>query len=191
MALERTEPEVRRASDVAFDAVHVIALRGLVPRLGADGQELLDAGLVAPVQGGFQLTAAGHSSHRALLERERSTLDLSRLEMVYAPVAGLAPVLARVRRAWRQPLGRLARRRLILQLCDLVDDTAPVLRRAVVIAPRFSGYLPRFNAAAAKLRAGELDYAFATDLDSVGAVWQELHEDFLQTLGRAQDVDEL
>jgi len=191
MALERSEAEVRRASDAAFDAVHVIALRGVVPRLGPDGRELLDAGLVAPVEGGFRLTAAGHSSHRALLERERATLDLNRLEMVYAPLGGLAPVLARVRRAWRQPLGTLARRRLVVQLCDLVDDTAPVLRRAVAIAPRFSGYLPRLNAAAAQLCAGQLEYACATDLDSVDAVWQELHEDFLQTLGRAQDVDEL
>jgi hypothetical protein len=191
MALERAESEPASPSEVAFQAVHSIALRGIVRELDPGSEELLDAGLVRPVAGGFQLTELGYSNHRALLEHERTKLDLARLGMAYAPFPALARILAQLRASWHKPAGVLTRRRQASQLCGLVDDTAPVLRRVVVVARRFSVYLPRLNRAAAHVRGGDHEYAFAEQVDSIGAVWQELHEDLLQTLGRAHELEDV
>jgi hypothetical protein len=191
VTVERSKATLESPSDAAFGTVHSIALRGRVPRLDDSAQILLDAGLVRAVSGGFQLTERGHSSHRALLERERATLDLTRLEMAYGRLPALARVLQRLRTRWRERSGPLDRRRLLTELSELVEDTAPVLRRATAIAPRFSAYGPRLGAAIAHLRAGDHAYAFGVEVESVGAVWQELHEDFLQTLGRAHEIEDV
>ena len=176
----------------AFAAVHSLALRGCVASLAPGDEELLDAGLVRPVPGGgFQLTELGHSRHRALLESERETLDLNRLALAYSPVPALDRMMSRLRGDWRQPCGALARRRLTDRLCELTGDTAPVLRRTAVIAPRFLGYLPRLRAAAVQLRAGDQAYAFDLDVESIGVIWAELHEDFLQTLGRGHESENM
>ena len=191
MALEPSEPILESTSAAAFEVVHSIALRGRVPVLATGSEALLDAGLVRRVPGGFQLTQVGHSSHRALLERERATLDLSRLEMAYGPLPALARGLGRLRARWQQRSSTVDRRRLIAELGELVDDTTPLLRRAAAVAPRFSAYTPRLGAAIAHLRAGDQGYAFDSDVESVGAVWRELHEDFLQTLGRAHEIEDV
>jgi hypothetical protein len=191
VALEPSDPILESTSAVVFEVVHAIALRGRVPALATGSEGLLAAGLVRRVAGGFQLTQIGHSSHRALLERERATLDLSRLEMAYGPLPALARGLGRLRTRWQQRSSAVDRRRMIAELGELVDDTAPVLRRAAAVAPRFYGYSARLGAAVAHLRAGDQGYAFDSDVESVGAVWHELHEDFLQTLGRAHEIEDV
>ena len=186
MPVERPEPRLESTSDAAFEALHAIALRGVVPAIG-DG--LLEAGLVDRVNGGFELTALGHSRHRAMLGRERRTLNLSGLEIAYGPMPALARVLARLRASWREVSGTLARRRLIGQLCELVEATMTVLRRASALAPRFHSYAGRLSGAVACVRGGDHAYAFGTEVDSIAAVWEELNEDLLQTLGRAHELD--
>jgi hypothetical protein len=188
MTLERSLRGLDSTNDETFGAIHSIALRGRVPRLESGSEQLLDAGLVRRVAGGFQLTALGYSRHRALLERERETLDLSRLELASGPMPALARALRRVRAGWRRSSAASARRRLVQELCELADDTTPVLRRTASLAPRFAAYLTRLDGAVAELRAGDHAYAFGTDVDSIGAVWTEFHEDLLQTLGRGHEL---
>src|SRR5437763_1100285 len=125
MAIERTETPWHSACDRRFGSVHAIALQGTVIELQPGGDELVAAGWVRPVPGGFELTELGHRAHRQLLERERASLDLSRLAVAYAPLPALARVLHQLRSEWRQPRGVPARRRLVARLCGLADDTAP------------------------------------------------------------------
>ena len=190
MTLERSLRGLDSTNDAAFGAIHSIALRGRVPRLESGSERLVEAGLVRPVAGGFQLTELGYSRHRALLAQERETLDLSRLALASGPMPALARALRRVQASFALP-GRPAapaRRRLVQELCALVDDTTPVLRRTATLVPRFAEYTPRLDAAVAMLRAGDNAYAFGPDVDSIGAVWTEFHEDLLQTLGRGHDL---
>jgi hypothetical protein len=67
-------------------------------------------------------------------------------------------------------------------LSPLVDD----LTRALV---RFAGYDHRFSAALNRARAGEGQWVAGVGVASCHAVWMELHEDLLSTLGIPRNAD--
>ncbi|MBT3153128.1 transcriptional regulator [Streptomyces sp. CHD11] len=62
------------------------------------------------------------------------------------------------------------------ELTQLVGGLADVLAR-------FGGYGERFSAALARARAGEGQWVAGVGVPSCHAVWMELHEDLLSTLG--------
>jgi hypothetical protein len=78
----------------------------------------------------------------------------------------------------------------VARFCSFVTEAQPVLETTAAVLARFSGYLPRLQRAAVRLRAGDFDYAIAPEVDSIWVVWQDLHEDYLQTLGRGHDLEE-
>ncbi|MFG1917445.1 transcriptional regulator [Micromonospora sp. NPDC048898] len=54
---------------------------------------------------------------------------------------------------------------------------------------RFDGYADRFDAALARARAGDGRWVTGVGVASCHAVWMELHEDLLSTLGIARGVE--
>jgi hypothetical protein len=77
------------------------------------------------------------------------------------------------------------------ELVAIVEEVQPTLRRTAGIAPRFGDYIARLRVAERRLLDGELDYAFDPAVESIATVWRELHEDYLQTLGYAQESESI
>lgn len=72
--------------------------------------------------------------------------------------------------------------RVLTRFTDLDGRAAPVCRALAIALPRFSGYRPRLAAALGRAEAGELEH-LADSTTSYHAVWFQLHEDLLVTLG--------
>lgn len=72
------------------------------------------------------------------------------------------------------------------RLTELDAAAQPVCARLAAPLLRFSHYGPRLAAALAAARAGAVDKV-TDSLDSYHAVWFQLHEDLLVTLGRSRD----
>ena len=173
-----------------FPTVHVLALRGSLRQLPGDSHEFEAAGLVRSTPDGFTLTEAGHRHHRALFEQERAALDIGLLGIVYERFPALALRLKALESCWSgiDEAGR--RRKLVPELVSILDDMEPILRRSAELAPRFGTYIGRLRDAKLRLTHGDLEYAFDDGVESINTVIRELHEDYLQTLGRGYDLAE-
>jgi hypothetical protein len=177
------------ASDT-FTVLHSLAIRGTVSHLPEGSDALVQSGLIRSTSGGYELTALGHGRHRGLLEIERRALDLELLEMTYELLPAVTRRLRDILIEWEAG-DEPGRRRLVGRLCSAVDAAERTLGRSAAVAPRFASYKPRLDAARNRLLDGELEYAHGPDLESILAVWREMNEDYLQTLGLAHDVDDL
>jgi hypothetical protein len=180
-------------TDVADDTLtmlHCLALRGALSELPEGCEGLFREGLVRSSPGGYELTALGHRRHRALFETERRTLDLGLLAMAYARLPAVTRRLRDLSMEWEcsdEPV----RGRMVGRLCEIVDDVELILRRSAAVAPRFASYHPRLAAAKSRLLDADLEYSLGPGVDPILTVRREMHEDSLQTLGRAHDPDEL
>jgi hypothetical protein len=170
-----------------FPTVHVLALRGSLKRLPGDSDRFEAEGLVRSTPDGFMLTEAGHRHHRALFERELAGIDIGLLGIVYERFPAVAQRLRTLESDWSQAADG-ARRELADALRALVDAVEPILRRSAELAPRFGSYVPRLRDAERRVSGGELEYAFEEGVESIGTVFSELHEDYLQTLGRGYEM---
>lgn len=63
---------------------------------------------------------------------------------------------------------------------------APVLAGLTASLDRFGDYRGRFEAALARIRAGDASFLTRPLVDSYHTIWSELHEDLLSTLGIAR-----
>ncbi|WP_040421055.1 transcriptional regulator [Actinopolymorpha alba] len=72
---------------------------------------------------------------------------------------------------------------LARELTQLVSDLSGALAR-------FGGYDGRFSAALARARTGEKQWVTGVGVASCHAVWMELHEDLLSTLGIPRGVEQ-
>jgi hypothetical protein len=169
--------------------VHVLALRGSLKQLPGDSDQFEAAGLVRSTPDGFTLTEAGHRHHRALFERDRDGLDTGLLGIVYERFPAVARRCKRLESRWRQAdCG--AHRELVGELSSIVEELEPILRRSADVAPRFATYIARLRDAEHRISKGHLDYAFDGGVESIHTIVLELHEDYLQTLGRGYEQDE-
>jgi hypothetical protein len=75
---------------------------------------------------------------------------------------------------------------VIYQLGRLADDLAPLAARLTSVLARFAGYDGRFAAAVDRARAGDSTAVIGRDRTTCHAVWFELHEDLIATLGLAR-----
>jgi hypothetical protein len=173
----------------AFPTVHVLALRGSLKQLPGDSAEFEAAGLVRSTPDGFTLTEAGHRRHRALFEQERAKLDTGLLGIVYERFPAVARLLKTLQSRWDR-VDDAGRRELVAELVSIVDDMEPILRRSAELAPRFGTYIARLHNAKLRLTDGDFDYAFDRGVESINTLLRELHEDYLQTLGRGYDLAE-
>ncbi|MFJ9624656.1 transcriptional regulator [Streptomyces sp. NPDC101181] len=72
----------------------------------------------------------------------------------------------------------------VLDELIMIDDELAVLVRGLADAlARFGDYGERFSAALVRARAGEGQWVAGVGIPSCHAVWMELHEDLLSTLG--------
>ncbi|HYF24163.1 MAG TPA: PEP-utilizing enzyme [Baekduia sp.] len=78
---------------------------------------------------------------------------------------------------------------LIDELADQVARAEVALRRTVEALPDFEHYLPRLRAAFARAEAGEHDHVTDPRVDSLHNIWMEVHEAYLQTLGRSREQE--
>ncbi len=79
--------------------------------------------------------------------------------------------------------------RVLDELSSIAAALAPLIAGLTTALARFSGYDQRFSAALARARSGQEQWVAGVGLASCHAVWMELHEDLLSTLGVARNAD--
>jgi len=173
-----------------FPALHALALRGLLASVPGDVEALDTAGLIVSTDAGYLLSEEGHTVHDRLLASEREGLDGERVGAIYERfLAANEPMKAACSRWQTVSDGDELRFELIDELATCVERVEPALRRTAELLPRFSGYAPRLREAVAKAQDGDHDYAVSPLFDSIHTVWMEIHEDYLQTLGRSREAE--
>ena len=80
---------------------------------------------------------------------------------------------------------------VVARLGDIHRRLLPVLDRLEAALDRYRGYRARFEAALARVRAGEREWFDKPGLPSYHTVWFQLHEDLLNTLGRERTDEPL
>ncbi|MEU4475707.1 transcriptional regulator [Micromonospora sp. NPDC023888] len=79
--------------------------------------------------------------------------------------------------------------RVLDELTVIGTELARLIGALVSVLGRFDGYADRFDAALARARAGEGQWVTGVGVASCHAVWMELHEDLLSTLGIARGTE--
>jgi hypothetical protein len=173
-----------------YPLLHALALRGMAVELPGDPESLQAAGLVASTPGGYLLTDDGLAAHQQLLIKERDAVDPERLSTAYDRfLAANGPMKAACARWHATAAGEADRDEIVADLADCVDRVEPALARTAELLSRFATYPPRLRAAVERAQAGEHDYVVSPRVDSIHTVWMELHEDYLQTLGRSREEE--
>ncbi|MFY1690867.1 transcriptional regulator [Plantactinospora sp. WMMB782] len=80
--------------------------------------------------------------------------------------------------------------RVLDELATLARELARVVGDLSAVLARFGGYDERFALALARARAGEPGWVAGVGVASCHAVWMELHEDLLSTLGIARGAEQ-
>jgi hypothetical protein len=80
---------------------------------------------------------------------------------------------------------------VIERLHGLHEAVLPVCSMLTAPLARFGGYGPRFNGAIGRVDAGALDAIDSPTTDSYHAVWFELHDHLLATLGKDRSSEPL
>jgi hypothetical protein len=174
--------------DVALSDLHPLALRGSLAEPAGDLEIIAAAGLVIETPAGWMLTEAGTARHAALLEAEPAALDAAALGAIYERFLAANGPFKALNTRW-QSADEDGRWVLAGELAEIVDRVEPVLRRTTEQLPRFGGYGARLQAALAKVQEGEFEWVTSVQCDSLHTVWMELHEDYLQTLGRSREQE--
>jgi hypothetical protein len=147
--------------------------------------------------GGWSLTAAGQARNEQQLAVELDAVGgRDVVEGVYADFLPSNAELQRASTDWQlRPTAAdaLAANRhddpgwdtAVLDRLERLRDVLGGLEpRLVGVLDRFAGYRSRFGVALDRARSGELRWVTGVGIDSCHAVWMELHEDLLATLGR-------
>ena len=172
----------------AFEALHTLALRGMIAELPGDGAALEAAGLVVSTPAGWMLTDAGRTGHEQLLAAERESFDRAAIAPAYDRFLTVNVKLKVLCVSWQA--GDADQRAALLgELEDLVDRARPAVRRTAKILPRFGRYDERLSVALGRALGGEHDYVLSPLCESVHTVWMELHEDYLMTQGITREEE--
>ena len=129
--------------------------------------------------------------HERLIDQERRTYEMARLEQAYERFRAQNGALKALVAKW-QSLGDGddgARAELLAELTDIIGRVRVALRRTNEQLLRFEGYLPRLRKALARAEQGEYEYVAGAGIDSVHTVWMELHEDYLLTQGISREQE--
>lgn len=79
--------------------------------------------------------------------------------------------------------------RVLAELAAIDTELARLITPLAAALPRFGGYDDRYRAALAQARTGGREWIAGVGVDSCHAVWMELHEDLLSTLGVARGTE--
>ena len=168
------------------------------PEVASHAQELAAAELVQRRDGklaGWSLTKEGRAEHAALVAAELE--ESGQRDVVDAAYRGFLAAngdMLGTCTAWqlRDEGGNQVLNdhtdpdwdaAVLDRLRDCDRRVQPVLDHLDSSLERFEGYRGRFEAALAKVLAGELEWFTKPVIDSYHTVWFELHEDLLCTLG--------
>ena len=180
-------PPAPPVDPAAFDALHSLALKGSSPTAPTGADELERAGLITGTKAGWMLTEEGQQAHDELLAAHRSGLDIDRLGTLYDRfLAANSPLKTACARAAAASDEQQAL--LLAELAEIVERVEPALRRTADLIPRFGSYEPRLRSALDRA-TGDWGYVTSTSVESVHTVWMEVHEDYLQTLGRSREAE--
>ncbi|MGH9185303.1 MAG: transcriptional regulator [Acidimicrobiales bacterium] len=196
-----------RPSDTRLLVLHALRLRGHgeaavigalagLPAAATESEldDLADAGLVAPARGvltGWALTPAGRAEHRSLLATELDAAGCrEKVDAAYRRFGALNQPFLEACTDWQQRDGvrndhtdRAYDVAVLVRLRVLHHDLQPVLDDLEACLDRFAHYRSRFEAAWARIEAGEQDWFTKPMIDSYHTIWFQLHEDLLTTLG--------
>ncbi|GAA1648872.1 transcriptional regulator [Actinoplanes couchii] len=180
------------------DLERVAEATGLsIPETESHLIDLAVAGLVTKIPspfGGWGLTEAGKAADARLVAEELAASgSLPEVADAYETFLGLNPELLDLCSAWHmRPVGGVPEvndhkdaaydGRVLTRFTDLDRRAAPVCHSLTEALPRFSRYRPRLAAALARAEAGAMEH-LADTTTSYHAVWFQLHEDLLVTLG--------
>lgn len=81
-------------------------------------------------------------------------------------------------------------RRVLDELATLAGELTQLVGGLSATLARFDAYDERFSAALARARAGQMQWVAGVGVASCHAVWMELHEDLLSTLGIPRGADQ-
>ncbi len=210
----------RMESTAEVLALHGLRLRGhgdamrIAERFGLDAEDVAELMLDFEAHGwvsrvavpgplSWSLTQSGRVANERMLAAE---LDRAGVRDVVTDVhRAFLPLNARFQRActdWQvrpEPGGRLTSNdhtdfnwddRVLGELRTLGSRLNRIGESLARSLERFAGYPERYRSAWAKVEAGEYAWVDGVGIDSCHAVWFELHEDLLATLGIERGTEE-
>lgn len=158
-------------------------------------------GLVEVRDGGrLALTATGRARGEAVLAVERGTLA--------AEASAIDGAFARLNRRVKQTVTAWQVRRVgmvdvpndhgdprhdaevVADLCVAVDEAVALLEPLARRRLRFAGHRDRLARATARVRGGDRAFVSGLTVDSIHAIWWQLHAELLALLGRARGADD-
>ncbi|MFC9897011.1 pyruvate, phosphate dikinase [Nocardia sp. NPDC127579] len=153
--------------------------------------ELVDRGWCATTPAGLRLAPPGRERLTALLAAEREQVDAAEIATIYTEFCGHNAELKDIVTAWQMRDAQTPNdhtdaaydRRVLDRLQVLHEQVTPLTRWIASIAPRLHPYPDRFDAAIAKIGAGEHLWVARPIIDSYHTVWFELHEDLIGLCG--------
>ncbi len=182
-----------RLTDIEWELVHQLRLRGLVPAAGDPRYARLIAIEIVLEKGTmFALSAAGRAAHASWARFEAASASHAAVRLLHDGFEDLNRELLAVCSAWQvTPAGAPNDHRdveydweIIGRLERLHDRAAPRIRRAARDASRFAQYdgLLRY-ALRMIVDEGQTEWFTSPRVDSYHTVWNRLHEDLLLALG--------
>jgi hypothetical protein len=171
-------------------ALHELRVKGYVDRDDAAFKELEAEGLARRRAPGWTLTPEGRQAHAEAARAELEGDARAEVDAAYRRFLALNPSLLQVCTDWQLRAGAVNDHTddgydadVVARLAELHTEALPVLDQLAGALDRFAGYAPRLQNALDRVRAGDDDWFTRPVLDSYHAVWFELHEDLLATLG--------
>lgn len=185
-------------SETAWQFVHALRLRGVLPRnQGFEASALLERGVVEIARDQFVLTPEGRALHAEWARAEPGS-ELSAAEAAYAKFQPLNQRLLRICYDWQVTRGGVPNDhtdpgydwKVIDRLRALDKSARAVVLELVSELPRFDLYPPRFSHALEQVENGNRQWFASPACDSYHTVWMQVHEDLLLATGRSRSDEE-
>jgi hypothetical protein len=176
-----------------------VAVAAQLELLEAESQVSHRGGRVA----GWTLTAAGRALHARLVADELGAAHgREPVERCYREFLGVNGQLLEACTDWqvrRLPEGEVTNDHadvaydhdVVRRLYEADDKVGPLCARLAGTLERFGRYGPRLATARQRVERGEGEWFTSPAVDSYHAVWFELHEDLLVTLGKERSGEDL
>ncbi len=153
-------------------------------------------GLVKATGDRFALTPQGREALVVLLAEERKHLDVAAVESAYGQFTTFNDELKALASEWQNHDGQpndhsddAYDAAVLNRLYELDGRFQPLAVRIGEIAPRLRCYSARFEAAIARVRAGDVRWFLGPIIDSYHTVWFELHEELIGFTGRTREAE--
>jgi len=147
-------------------------------------RRLAERELVKEKTGTFVLSDAGEALRLRLMVAERSALDDSDLQALYADFSSVDTAFKQL--VADVQLGQIERGDAARHLRPIHDRLQPLLDRASALLPRLSRYGARFQGALRALQEGDPRYLASPLVESYHGIWFEWHEELIQASGRSR-----